>query len=336
MNSVVTFDTNFIIENKSDLKEILSSIKGKYELVIPKIVIEELKGQKVRETITNYNKIIEKINESKKDNNWLDITDSTNLKEITEKQEEKIDNWLTKAFEGKIIQLNNSNLLETVLERCKYKRPPFNNEANSSDKGFKDTLLFLSLLDYMRKSNFEEMYLITNDKVIKKYKEDLENELYEETNKKLIIVSGNEEDLYRILEIEKTAEKHKTKSENDIDFFSESKFVSKISIEETKELINNIFKELDSNLDFVTWKLVELEEIESTLERLEQTIRKFVFLDKTDINNFFDVQANNGFINIKYLEELTTLYKKMSDEEKESLAYALKYKFNSYYKELPF
>ena len=38
MSTVVTFDTNFIIENKDKIKTIILDVKEKYELVIAKIV----------------------------------------------------------------------------------------------------------------------------------------------------------------------------------------------------------------------------------------------------------------------------------------------------------
>ena len=40
-------------------------------------------------------------------------------------------------------------MLDKVLERSKYKKPPFYNENNSSDKGFKDTIILLTIIDFI-------------------------------------------------------------------------------------------------------------------------------------------------------------------------------------------
>ena len=63
---IVTFDTNFLIENKIGLKDTINSIKEKYTCIILELVIEEIKGQKVRDTVNEYNNIIEKITKYKK------------------------------------------------------------------------------------------------------------------------------------------------------------------------------------------------------------------------------------------------------------------------------
>ena len=338
MNKVVTFDTNFIIENKDRIKTIILDVKEKYEIVISKIVIEEVKGQKVRQTMKSYNSIIEKIKESKKQNGWLNIVDNTNIDSIIEEQEKNLDNWLTNAFDEKIIEIDNKDLLEKILNRCKYKKPPFNNEENSSDKGFKDTILFLNLLHFMKNSEYDEIYLFTNDKVIIKFKNELQKEFFDSTRKKLKIISGNENDIYVELEIDKKENKYESKEEKEHEIFPSAIPKTKDIIEQTKQLLNDIFSELEleNNWKFTTWKRVELEDVKKILQDLNQLTNKYIFLDKIDINYIFDVQASKGTINISDLENLSNLYIEMNTEEKDALAYAITCKFNSYYQELPF
>ena len=338
MSSIVTFDTNYIIENKDKIKTIILDIKEKYELFITKIVIEEVKGQKVRQTLKSYNNLIEKINDAKKENSWLNIIDKTDIEKITCEQEKELESWLTKVFDGKIIDINYNNLLEIVLERCKYKKPPFNNEENSSDKGFKDSILFLTILQFMQNNEFDEIYLFTNDKVINKFKDDLEKEFYEITNKKIHIIDGNEKDIYTELEIDKQENKSDLKQENDNEIFPETLPKVKNIREQTRQLLNNIFSdfEIDNNWDFTTWKKVELDDVKKIMDELDQLINKYIFLDKIDINYIFDVQASKANIKINDLESLSNLYKEMNTEEKHALYYAIVSKFNSYYQELPF
>ena len=338
MSAIVTFDTNFIIENKDKIRTIILDVKEKYELIIAKIVIEEVKGQRVRQILKSYNNIKDKIDSSIKENAWLNIEDNTDIADVIKEQERKLDEWLTKAFDEKIIEIHYDDLLATVLDRCKYKKPPFNNEENSSDKGFKDTILFLNLIHFMKNSGYDEIYLFTNDKVINKFKNDLQNEFFESTNKKLNIVSGNENDLYKILGIDKKESVNETKEEKDNEIFPKTTPKAKNIREQTKELLSNIFSELEvfNNWNFVTWKKAEVEDIKIILDDLGKLINKYIFLDQIDINYIFDVQASKGTIKISYLESLLDLYREMNTEEKDALAYAITCKFNSYYQELPF
>ena len=84
---VITFDTNFIIENKDKIRTIILDVKKRYELIIAKIVIEEVKGQRVRQTLKSYNNIKDKINAAKKENSWLDIVDNTDIIDVIKEQE---------------------------------------------------------------------------------------------------------------------------------------------------------------------------------------------------------------------------------------------------------
>ncbi len=75
--------------------------------------------------------------------------------------------------------------------------------------------------------------------------------------------------------------------------------------------------------------LFVINKMQEVLEELNQTISKYIFLDKIDINYIFDCQASNGKIKIHNLEELLNIYLEMSKEEKNALVYALACKFNS-------
>ena len=109
MSAIVTFDTNFIIENKDKIRTIILDVKEKYELIIAKIVIEEVKGQRVRQTLKSYNNIKDKIDSSIKENAWLNIEDNTDIADVIKEQERKLDEWLTKAFDEKIRKLLYNN-----------------------------------------------------------------------------------------------------------------------------------------------------------------------------------------------------------------------------------
>ena len=346
MNSIVTFDTNFIIENKNEIGTIILDIKPNYKLVIARLVIEEVKAQKVRQTIKNYNSIKEKIEESKKENSWIDIVDNTDIENVIVEQENKLDEWLIKAFDNNIVEINNNDnaLLENILKRCKYKKPPFNNVDGASDKGFKDTILFINLMDFIKDTNYDEIFLFTNDKVFNKFKKDLEKEFNENTGKNINIISGDINRLYDILNIKKVEEENKEEEEKEKEEEKNEEIFPKIQKDEksvrekTKEILSNIFGELElmNNWNFITWNKIEVEEVKKLLDNLNEIISKYIFLDKIDVKYIFGVDANKGDIYISDLEKLDNVYKEMSESEKNALAYAITCKFNSYYQELPF
>ena len=346
MNSIVTFDTNFIIENKNEIGTIILDIKPNYKLVIARLVIEEVKAQKVRQTIKNYNSIKEKIEESKKENSWIDIVDNTDIENVIVEQENKLDEWLIKAFDNNIVEINNNDnaLLENILKRCKYKKPPFNNVDGASDKGFKDTILFINLMDFIKDTNYDEIFLFTNDKVFNKFKKDLEKEFNENMGKNINIISGDINRLYDILNIKKVEEENKEEEEKEKEEEKNEEIFPKIQKDEksirekTKEILSNIFWELElmNNWNFITWNKIEVEEVKKLLDNLNEIISKYIFLDKIDVKYIFGVDANKGDIYISDLEKLDNVYKEMSESEKNALAYAITCKFNSYYQELPF
>ena len=296
MNIIVTFDANFIIENKGIIGNIISDVKNNYELFISQLVIEEVKGKRIRQTIKNYKNIKDKIEEAKKENKWLNISDETNIEEITQEQEKKLDEWLIKAFNNNIIKINSNNLLEKILERCKYKKPPFNNDDGASDKGFKDTILFLTLMEFIIDREFDEIYLFTSDKVINKYKLELEKEFFETTRKKINIIDSNLNDLYEILNIEKINKKSSDLNQNDEEMFPKAQDNKNDIKVRTTKILNDIFTDLEiaNGWSFVTWEKVKLEDIKNILEGLKEKINIFIFLEEIDVNNIFEVDSKKG------------------------------------------
>ena len=72
---------------------------------------------------------------------------------------------LNRHFTLDIKKANIDQILNEVLERVYRKKPPFSSVHGSSDKGFKDTLLWMSIIHYFEKfhSNVEVTF-ITSDK----------------------------------------------------------------------------------------------------------------------------------------------------------------------------
>ena len=70
----------------------------------------------------------------------------------------------SEAFGDTIIEYSTTaDSFKRVIQRANDKLPPFSNDKNASDKGFKDCLLWFSILDYFRCHGENEVLFITND-----------------------------------------------------------------------------------------------------------------------------------------------------------------------------
>lgn len=244
MEKIVIVDTNFLVSNMGNNRNNIKEIEEKGLLVyIPELVKDEFINIQLRKVEEVYNKL----------ENLGSLKEVINLKytkkELVKEEMEKAYNRIFNAnFDGKIIQYNKSNMLDRVLERNKQKMPPFYNESNSSDKGFKDTIILLSIMDFISDyKNETEFYFVTSDNGFIKYKNEIESELFYKCAKNVTIIEGKDKsNIYKKLNINNTEEKEKNNPEN---IFSKNE----INIEEIREskykesFINYIAQRINEN-----------------------------------------------------------------------------------------
>ena len=132
MKTCLILDTNFLIANNRNLNEIKEKIKDTVDIHIPKIVIEEIKGQKSRNLDDSYLKIKSLLEQNAK---YFSYTQNFELEETKKKRETGIEKYLTTYCNNKVIGYNN-NMFNKIIQRSIHKVAPFVNEAGSSDKGF--------------------------------------------------------------------------------------------------------------------------------------------------------------------------------------------------------
>jgi len=159
-----------------------------YESFVTELSVQELKGQNYRDikaSIENIDKIIKS-----SIGKYLEFTHNINVENAKRLSDSRIDTFIKNIFDKNIIPLNISkHKIEKILIRANEKIPPFNIESNS-DKGFKDTLLWLSILDFYKDKKDVEVYLVTNDSVFKRYELAIQNEFFELTKLKIQIVNS--------------------------------------------------------------------------------------------------------------------------------------------------
>lgn len=80
-----------------------------------------------------------------------------------------------------------STLFDKVLEMALYKVPPFEKGKGKSDKGFKDAIILLSLVEFAKEEDYTDFVIFSNDKAFKKNETILKEFFNGETNKNLEI-----------------------------------------------------------------------------------------------------------------------------------------------------
>lgn len=149
------------------------------QICLPDIVIKE----RIQQRIENIENEIETANKAIKQLNSFQpelkiITRDENYKSILEKNAEKFIN------DNKLVKIDLPTIdTKTIVDRAINKMKPFNEKG----VGFKDTLIYLSIIDDALKQEDETRYIFcTNDG--KEFNDDVKNEFKEKIGKDLYIV----------------------------------------------------------------------------------------------------------------------------------------------------
>lgn len=159
------FDTNFIIEH-IHLDEVVKAIGNDYALYVTQVSIDERISQKYLELKKKYDAI------SKFENDYrgmVNIKTLATFESRFEKEKARTQKGYKELFENRIIPFQTSDaMFSRMLDRVYRKLPPFLSVDGSSDKGFKDSLLWVSLLDFFAAGGEDEVVFITNDNGFRK------------------------------------------------------------------------------------------------------------------------------------------------------------------------
>ena len=321
MDKIIILDTNFLVANTGKINEIIPKLeKNNYHVYVPKMVQEEYINIQLRKIKELYKKI-----ENIKNNN-----DFLNLKY---ENEEKVLKWNENGynrsfkdyFGNNIIEYERNNILDNVLARNRYKEPPFYDEPNSSDKGFKDTIIWLSIKDFINKYENDEtfFYYITSDNGFIKYKDSLEKEIENKHFEIVDIKDANK--LYSKFSIE-VAENQEEIEGNIFDSIS-----NELNLDEAREKINNLMWEFNNyvNVDYygnenvenryIIKKLISYNETEIFLNHISRVIKDNFFRKTINPESIFpiecEVYSNGAEINLDTLRDIDVLYHQVSKTE---------------------
>lgn len=184
--SAIVLDTNFIIEHISDLRELHEKLSEKNDVYVTEVSVNERISQKYLELKSKY----EKIEIFKKEySSYAIIKLKDTFDKRFEAEKQRTLDVYNKEFGDYIIRFNPSEgTLKIVMDRVYKKIAPFLNKEKASDKGFKDTLIWMSILQYFKE--FEEdigVIFITNDNGFLNSADALQEEFVEVTGKNIEI-----------------------------------------------------------------------------------------------------------------------------------------------------
>lgn len=177
------FDTNFIIQFVK-LDEVVENLKDDYTVYVTQVSIDERIAQQCRELKEDFDEL-EKCKQ--KFIHFAEINLRKTYDEESELYHIGIQERYAKEFGDHIIPFSrDSKMFSALIDRANKKLPPFSNAKNASDKGFKDCLLWLSMMEYFKTNGESMVVFVTDDNsAFRNHAEFLVNEFKEVTGKSI-------------------------------------------------------------------------------------------------------------------------------------------------------
>ncbi|MCK9329623.1 MAG: PIN domain-containing protein [Candidatus Cloacimonetes bacterium] len=193
MSKSIIFDANFLYENKN-FEQLFKNKKENEEFFVTDLVINEIiskNDRRLKELYDKYKSIVDdQLNKM-----YFKLVNKIDLDNMYEQSSKKTHEYFKNFFKENIIYgYSKEKMYEDLMGRVRFKVPPFFDEDNSSDKGFKDTLIWMSLMNYCDSSSCDDFIIVTNDKgFLRKHKESLILEFSKRfPTKKIDIITSSE------------------------------------------------------------------------------------------------------------------------------------------------
>lgn len=174
------FDTNFIIENK-DLRTVSENLSEQFTVYVTQVSIDERISQKCLDISKKY-KSIEQFKNDYRGIATIRVTKT--LEERIKEEQALTQKGYDELFGERIVPfLRDGKTFDEILNRVYQKKPPFISADGASDKGFKDSLIWYSLLGFFKKKGEDHIVFVTSDKNFRNQEADLCVEFNEITGK---------------------------------------------------------------------------------------------------------------------------------------------------------
>lgn len=281
----IFFDTNILFYSekfftKNDFDNLR---KAGYKLLTSDIVVNEGKDKNYRIIYDKYEKLIKVVNDDKT-NLYFKTKDliKVDLEKTYNESNQYIDNFLKNDFCGEIINLNSKETaLDVLFERYHFKIPPFSTGAKDSDKGWKDTLIWTSLIDFAIKSDLDEFIFFSNDSMFKDFAEILKEEFLGKTKKHIEFLNANSKhEFFQEIGLEKKEEQIKSKEMTEDEIKNIKKAIYDLTVLKTTDGFGN-------QIEIGTFKFknkITEEQCEQFCDTLEKKEEDYFFEDHIDIS----------------------------------------------------
>ena len=340
---LLILDTNFIYEHQKEFEKVYNELSKTADVYISRVTIQERKSQKWSDFKQKYDKITHYKSEI---SSIATIIEKEPFESFIKKQENETEKHYKRILGEKIIEFNpDIKIFNKILDRVYKKIPPF--IKGDSDKGLKDTMWWLSILDYFKINKTDKkIILVTNDKGFKNATEELCVEFKKYTGLSIEVKDNSIYDELLGKNIKNFIKEEKIE-------FSEEKIHDLRG--KIKEYINHLcyYEEYDtwgflsSYTRFNLGTKISFEKAKLILENIEGLIQKSILSENILCDDFFgndiNIFCNKKHIPIEIIESLNTLYNQLKETKYlEPFIQELKNRLNELYdskydiQELPF
>lgn len=332
----VIFDTNTLLGNKKKLFDIKTKIELSSDIFIPRMVIDEVKAHKSREIREDFLQIKSIID---KNSGLFKYNENFKIDDVILKNEKSICKWLSDYCNNNIIERDDISL-DDIIERANKKITPFNKDKQSSDKGFKDTIIWLSILNNKTINDYKKIIIVSSDKdaFIKNVK-DLNDE-YKECHDNTLEICSNIDELYEKIGIIKSEEETiVTNNDNKISINTIEELREKINVCVNK-ILYNVYEDdwgnQYSEKIFNIYDKMDNSDVECFLSLLGDFLKDNLFFENVDISDLLNgcgIRSAGEEVSSQYLNELNEIYNniKQNEELYKPFLKLLKTEFNKLY-----
>ncbi len=306
----IILETNFIYQNAKTLEKVVEELSKHGTIYVTQVTVDERIAQAIRDMRAQYHELEQKNNSDY--HRFANIKFTMTIEAAEQYYRSGIQSNYEKVFPGRIIPFStDEKTFKVVLQRANDKKAPFVDAENASDKGFKDTLIWLSILGYFKEKGEDKVVLITDDRIFTKHIADLKKEFAETTGKKIEVKPNS---FYKELIVEEKPQIAK-KPEPLPDFTALRFELESVFNSITLTPEDDSYGGYELVSAFNIYDYVDEKYAESFFSQLRGNIDAHVFERMVAPSEFFGINEtevdNNADISIENFEKALRLYEKI-------------------------